>query len=53
MNYRTDKKYLNRRSPDPSGFEVTVYGVERTLRPAAMTWVFNKFENVIKIVFAD
>ena len=53
MNYKTSKKYLNQHSPDPSGFHVTVYGVDREDRPKAMTWVFNKFENVIKISFAD
>jgi hypothetical protein len=44
---------LNRRNPEPSGFEVTVYGVERTERPAAMRWVYSKFEKVVKIVFVD
>ena len=53
MNYKTSKKYLNQYNPWPSGFEVTIYAVPRTERPAAMTWAFNKFENVIKIVFAD
>ena len=53
MNYKTTKKYLNQQKPSPSGFEVTVYGVERTERPTAIKWVFNKFEKVVKIVFED
>ena len=53
MNYKARKKLLNQRDPWPTGFEVTVYNVPKSERATAMSWVFNKFENVIKIVFVD
>lgn len=53
MNYKTKKKFLNRNNdPWPSGFEITVYDVPRAQRATVMGLVFNKFENVVRIIFA-